>query len=93
LASVENLLPPENKIGATPPCYVIVRDLGDGGVGVAAIDPRAPMREVGSGELDAIAAEVAARCGADLIVVVLIPDKQGTLDARNNRNFVFSKFE
>lgn len=51
----------ENKIGVMLPCNVIVRDQGDGGVEVAAIDPRAPMRQIGNPALDAIAIKVAAR--------------------------------
>lgn len=53
----------ENNIGVMLPCNVIVRDDGDGGVEVSAIDPRASMRQVGNKALDAIAAEVATRLG------------------------------
>ncbi len=51
----------ENKIGVMLPCNFIVRDQGDGGVEVAAIDPRTPMQQVGNPALDALAVEVAAR--------------------------------
>jgi uncharacterized protein (DUF302 family) len=51
----------ENKIGVMLPCNVIVRDQGDGCVEVAAIDPRAPMGQIGNSALDAIALEGAAR--------------------------------
>jgi uncharacterized protein (DUF302 family) len=51
----------ESRIGVVLPCKVIVRDQGDGGVEVSAIDPRGPMQQVGNPALGAIADEVAAR--------------------------------
>lgn len=43
------------------PCNVIVRDQSNGGVEVAAIDPRTLMQQVGNPTLDALAVEGAAR--------------------------------
>ncbi len=50
----------ENKIGAMLPCSVIVQELPDGTVEVAAIDPVASMQAIGNPELDAISRQVQA---------------------------------
>ena len=51
----------EDEIGATPPCNVIVQARLEGGVELAAIDPRAATRRVGDPALAAVAEEVAER--------------------------------
>jgi uncharacterized protein (DUF302 family) len=48
----------EPRIGAMLPCNVIVRELEDGQVEVAAVDPVASMQAVENPELGAIAGEV-----------------------------------
>ncbi len=48
----------EDKIGLMLPCNVIVQELSDGGVEVAAIDPMASMQAVDNDELGAVAVEV-----------------------------------
>ncbi len=50
----------EPRIGTMLPCNVIVRELDDGQVEVAAVDPVASMQGVGNPELGAIAGEVRA---------------------------------
>lgn len=50
----------EPRIGTMLPCNVIVRELDDGQVEVAAVDPVASMQAVGNPELGAIAGEVRA---------------------------------
>lgn len=50
----------EPRIGTMLPCNVIVRDLEDGQVEVAAVDPVASMQAVGNPDLGAIAGEVRA---------------------------------
>jgi uncharacterized protein (DUF302 family) len=48
----------EEKIGLLLPCNVIVQELSDGAVEVAAIDPAASMQTVGNPALSAIAGQV-----------------------------------
>ena len=48
----------ENKIGTMLPCNVIVQEIGDNEVEVAAIDPFASMQVVDNEELSKIAKEV-----------------------------------
>jgi uncharacterized protein (DUF302 family) len=48
----------EDKIGTMLPCNVIVQDLGNGQVEVAAIDPAASMERIGKPELTELAATV-----------------------------------
>jgi len=60
----------EDKIGATPPCDVIVQARAEGGLELATIDPRAAMRRLGDPALAAAAEEVAewlARAASRLI--------------------------
>lgn len=56
----------EDKIGTMLPCNVIVRDLGNGQVEVAAIDPAASMERVGKPELTELAHTVRAKLQAVL---------------------------
>jgi len=51
----------EDKIGTMLPCNVVVQELDDGGVEVAAIDPVASMQAVDNPRLKDAAAEVAQR--------------------------------
>lgn len=51
----------ENKIGTLLPCNVIVRDNGDGGTEVAAVDPVSSMQAVENPELAGLAGEVQAK--------------------------------
>jgi uncharacterized protein (DUF302 family) len=51
----------EDKIGVMLPCNVVVQEKADGGIEVAAIDPRVAMRGIGNPALAAIADEVAER--------------------------------
>jgi uncharacterized protein (DUF302 family) len=48
----------EDKIGVMLPCNVIVQDVGEGRVEIAAIDPTAAMERVGNASLADIAATV-----------------------------------
>jgi len=48
----------EDKIGVMLPCNVIVQQLEDGRIDVAAIDPQAAMEGVGNAALSEIAAVV-----------------------------------
>jgi uncharacterized protein (DUF302 family) len=50
----------EPRIGTMLPCNVIVREMEDGKVEVAAVDPVASMQAIGNSELGLIAAEVRA---------------------------------
>jgi uncharacterized protein (DUF302 family) len=43
------------------PCNVILQEIGDGQVEIAAINPAAPMSAIGNPALTAIAAEVGGR--------------------------------
>ena len=51
----------EDKIGTMLPCNVIVQELPDGNVEVAAVDPLASMQAIDNPQLGAIAHEVQAR--------------------------------
>ena len=48
----------ENKIGTMLPCNVIVQDVGEGRIEVAAVDPAASMQAVENPALEGIAGEV-----------------------------------
>jgi uncharacterized protein (DUF302 family) len=48
----------ENKIGAMLPCNVVVQDIGEGRIEVAAVDPAASMQAVDNPALEGIAGEV-----------------------------------
>jgi uncharacterized protein (DUF302 family) len=48
----------EDKIGVMLPCNVIVQDVGEGRIEIAAIDPTAAMGRVGNASLADIAANV-----------------------------------
>jgi uncharacterized protein (DUF302 family) len=48
----------ENKIGAMLPCNVVVQDVGEGRIEVAAVDPAASMQAVDNPALEGIAGEV-----------------------------------
>jgi uncharacterized protein (DUF302 family) len=51
----------EDKIGVMLPCNVIVQEMADGVVDVAAIDPRMAMQQIGNPALVEISAAVAER--------------------------------
>ena len=51
----------EDKIGVMLPCNVIVQEMADGVVDVAAIDPRMAMQQIGNPALTEISAAVAER--------------------------------
>ena len=51
----------EDKIGTMLPCSVIVQELADGRVEVAAIDPVASMQAVGNPALEPVGLEVRAK--------------------------------
>ena len=59
----------EDKIGVMLPCNVIVQERAEGGVELAAIDPRAAMQRVGNPALVAVAEEVAERLARALQAV------------------------
>jgi len=59
----------EDKIGVMLPCNVIVQERAQGGVELAAIDPRAAMLRVGNPALAAVAEEVAERLARALHAV------------------------
>lgn len=48
----------EDKIGTMLPCNVIVQEVGEGEIEVAAIDPIASMQSVGNPGLETIASQV-----------------------------------
>jgi len=48
----------EDKIGTMLPCNVILQELDDNNIEVAAVDPVASMMAVGSSELESIAREI-----------------------------------
>lgn len=56
----------EDKIGTMLPCNVIVQDIGDGKIEVAAIDPSKSMAHVGNAGLAELAALVRIRLEAVL---------------------------
>ncbi len=47
----------EPRVGATPPCNVILREV-DGGVEVSAINPVASMQAIDNAKLHAVAGQV-----------------------------------
>lgn len=51
----------EDKVGTMLPCNVVVQDIGDGRVEVAAVDPVASMAAIDNPELTAIAVAVRDR--------------------------------
>ena len=51
----------DDKIGTMLPCNVIVQDLGDGQIEVAAINPAVSMEHVGNPKLKTIAESVAGK--------------------------------
>ena len=51
----------DDKIGTMLPCNVIVQDLGDGKIEVAAIDPAVSMEHVGNPTLSTIAETVTGK--------------------------------
>lgn len=51
----------EDKIGTMLPCNVIVQEVADGRVEVAAVDPIASMMAVSNDELGAVAGQVQAK--------------------------------
>ena len=51
----------EDKIGTMLPCNVIVQEVEDGGVEVAAVDPLASMQAIENPELEEIAVQVQAK--------------------------------
>ena len=51
----------DDKIGTMLPCNVIVQDLGDGKIEVAAINPAVSMEHVGNPTLSTIAESVASK--------------------------------
>jgi uncharacterized protein (DUF302 family) len=59
----------EDKIGVMLPCNVIVQERAEGGVELAAIDPRAAMQRVGNPALAAVAEDVAERLARALHAV------------------------
>ena len=59
----------EDKIGVMLPCNVIVQERAEGGVELAAIDPRAAMQRVGNPALAAVAEEVVERLARALHAV------------------------
>ena len=54
----------EEMIGAMLPCNVIVQDKGDGGIGVAAVDPMASMQAIDNPALADIAQRVQSKLQA-----------------------------
>jgi uncharacterized protein (DUF302 family) len=51
----------EDKVGTMLPCNVVVQDVGEGKIEVAAIDPVASMQAIDSPSLKAAASEVQAK--------------------------------
>ncbi len=51
----------EDKIGTMLPCNVIVQDLGNGKVEVAAVDPLASMQAISNRDLEEIAEQVRSK--------------------------------
>lgn len=54
----------EDKIGTMLPCNVIMQDLGDGRIEVAAVDPAASMQAVGNDALGDVAQTVRGKLKA-----------------------------
>jgi uncharacterized protein (DUF302 family) len=59
----------EDKIGTMLPCNVIVQQLDDGKVEVAAVDPVASMQAVGNRQLGEVAADVRNKLQAAIELV------------------------
>ena len=53
----------EGRIGVLLPCNVVVRELEDGSIEVATVNPAETMKIVGNPELESVAAEIGARLG------------------------------
>ena len=51
----------EDKVGTMLPCNVIVQEMADGGVEIAAIDPIASMKAIDNPELSEIAETIAQK--------------------------------
>lgn len=51
----------EPRVGVMLPCNVVVQEMSDHAIEVAAINPAAPMQAIGNPALDAVAAEVGER--------------------------------
>ena len=51
----------EDKVGVLLPCNVVVQEIQEGAVEVAAMDPVAAMDTIGNDKLTSVAAEVGAR--------------------------------
>jgi len=56
----------EDKIGTMLPCNVVVQDIGEGRIEVAAIDPSQSMTHVGNARLAELAGEVRGKLEAVL---------------------------
>lgn len=54
----------ENKVGTMLPCNVIVQDVGDGTIEVAAVDPVASMQAISNDELKSKASAVGEKLRA-----------------------------
>ncbi len=65
-ALAHQALQAEDKIGTMLPCNVIVQDLGDGRVEVAAIDPVGTMERIGNPKLSELARTVRSKLSAVL---------------------------
>ncbi len=65
-ALAHQALQAEDKIGTMLPCNVIVQDLGDGRVEVAAIDPVGTMERIGNPKLTELARSVRGKLSAVL---------------------------
>ncbi len=65
-ATMKAKLQAEDKIGTMLPCNVIVQDLGDGRVEVAAIDPVGTMERIGNPKLSELARTVRSKLSAVL---------------------------
>ncbi len=60
-AFAHRALQAEDKIGTMLPCNVIVQELADGRVEVAAVDPLASMQAIDNPQLQEIATEIRSR--------------------------------
>lgn len=54
----------EDKIGTMLPCNVIVQEIGEGKIEIAAVDPKASMQAVGNTDLEGIADEIGGKLQA-----------------------------
>ena len=59
----------EDKIGVFLPCNVIVQELANGDIEVAAVDPVASMVSVKNPALEGIASEVQSKIAADVVAI------------------------